>query len=186
MYQPPRQTQEVLDLKAALLVLDAPLAEVLAVVCEKSVAIFADAGERPTRHFCAGESRRRMDPDPDRPSQREARERNFLQRSSPQSAHSRFVVYDFAAPNIDAVMAEATARRNQVRAQWWLLVCHQETVTASESPDTIFVGFRSESIPQSYLHVGTPTMEAKRACYPGDRCFHWISHYGEACKRREF
>jgi hypothetical protein len=176
----------VFDLKAALLVLHAPLAEVFAVVCEKSVAVLADAGERSARHFCATESRRRVDPNPDRPSQREARERNFFHRASPQSARSRFVVNDIAAPNIDAVMAEATARRNQVRAQWWLLVCHQKTVTASESPDTLFVEFRSESIPQSYLHVSTATMEAKRSCYHGDRRFHWISHCGEECKRRKF
>jgi hypothetical protein len=104
----------LLDLKAALLVFHAPLAEVLAVVGEKSVAVFADAGERPARHFCPTEPRRRVDPDPDCPSQREARERNFFHRTSPQSAHSRFVVNDIAAPNIDAVMAEATARRNQM------------------------------------------------------------------------
>jgi hypothetical protein len=55
-----------------------------------------------------------VDPDPDRPSEREARERNFFHRTSQQSAHSRFVVNDIAAPNIDAVMAEAAARRNQM------------------------------------------------------------------------
>jgi hypothetical protein len=114
MCQLSRQTQQVLDLKAAPLVLHTPLAEMFTVVGEQSVAVFADAGERPARHFCATESRRRVDPDPDRPSEREARERNFFHRTSPQSAHSRFVVNDIAAPNIDAVMAEATARRNQM------------------------------------------------------------------------
>jgi len=104
----------LLDLKAAPLVLHTPLAEVLAVIGEKSVAVFADAGERPTRHCCATESRRRVSSDPNRPSKREARERNFFHRTSPQSGHNRFVVNDVAAPHIDAVATEATARRNQM------------------------------------------------------------------------
>jgi hypothetical protein len=114
MHQPLRQTQELLHLKAALLVLHTPLAEVFAVVGEKSVMVFADAGERPARHFCATESRCGVGPDPDRPSQREARERDFFHRSSPQSAQSWFVVNDIAASNIDAVMTEAAARCNQM------------------------------------------------------------------------
>jgi hypothetical protein len=122
---PAGEMQQLLDLIAALLILHAPLAEMLAVVGEKPVAVFPNAGAGPTRHFRTSEASRSVDSNPDRSAEREASERNLFHRAAAPSNHSGSVVDDVAASDIDAVVGEAVAWRNQVRAQGWFLVCHQ-------------------------------------------------------------
>ena len=76
--QAPRQRQQVLYLVAAVLIAQAPLAEVLAVVCEDSIAVLAEAGARPARHLGSIEARLSMGSYPDPTSLREARERDLF------------------------------------------------------------------------------------------------------------
>ena len=76
--QAPRQRQQVFYLAAAVLIAQAPLAEVLAVVAEDSIAVLAEAGARPARHLASIEARLTMGSYPDRTSLREARERNLF------------------------------------------------------------------------------------------------------------
>jgi hypothetical protein len=99
---------------AAVLALQAPLAEVLAVVAQQTVTVFAEARARSTHHFCATEPGDGVDANPGLAPEREASKRNLLHRTSAESAYGGLVVNDESISHIDAVMAESTALRNQV------------------------------------------------------------------------
>jgi hypothetical protein len=150
---------------AARLILQAPLTEVLAVVTEQSVAVLADPGARAARHFIAIEPRRGMCSDRDRACQGEACERNLFHRTAAPFSHHGPVVNDVATTDIDTVMEEATARRNQVRAQGGLLSGHQESVTVSEYSAALRFSPGSASIEQPSLREPTATKKADGCKY---------------------
>jgi len=97
-----------------VLTVQAPFAEVFAVVAEDSIAVFAEAGARPVRHLDAVEARLTMAAYPDRTSVREARQGNFFHRESAQLAHNGFVVNDVSVTHVDPMMREAPSRRNEM------------------------------------------------------------------------
>jgi hypothetical protein len=66
-----------------VLIPQAPLAEVLAVVAEDSIAVLAEARMRPARHLDAVEARLTVSADPDCTSLPEAFQRNLFHRAPP-------------------------------------------------------------------------------------------------------
>ena len=79
--QPPREGEQALDLVAAVLIPEAPLDEVLAVVAEQSITILPEARARPVRHLGAIEAGGRLASHPDRPFLRETCKRNLFHRT---------------------------------------------------------------------------------------------------------
>ena len=105
--QVPRYRPQALDLIAAMLILDTPLAKVLAVVTKHSITILANPGTRPTDHLRAGEANQLMGSHPDTAATREISKRRFLHRSPGQVVSDTSIVDDSAGANVNAVMREA-------------------------------------------------------------------------------
>jgi hypothetical protein len=75
--QPPRQREQALHLVAALLIPQAPFAEVLAVVAQDSIAVLAEARTRAVRYLGSIKARLDVGSYPDLTPVREARQRNL-------------------------------------------------------------------------------------------------------------
>src|SRR3954469_1469282 len=110
------RAEKRLDLRAAADAGQAPCDEVLAVVGEEAVAIFAEAraGTRPRGR--TGKSRRRRALDLHWAAVGEFDERDFLDRSAVQPGLEAGVVNDAAVAGVETVMHETPARRRQVRS----------------------------------------------------------------------
>jgi hypothetical protein len=80
--QPPRQREQALHLVAALLIPQAPFAEVLAVIAQDSIAVLAEARTRAVRYFGSIKARLDMGSHPDLTSVREAHQRNLFYREA--------------------------------------------------------------------------------------------------------
>jgi len=84
--QSARHLEQKLRLVAALLTAKAPFAEVLAVVAEQSVAIFAEAGARPVNHLGGIEARRAAASNPNSAFLRETCKRYLFHRAPAKPA----------------------------------------------------------------------------------------------------
>jgi hypothetical protein len=84
--QLPRQRQQALYLVAALLISEAPLAKVLAVIAEQSIGIFTKARTRPAYHLGTIETSGGVTSDPDGALLRETFKRNFFHRAPAEIA----------------------------------------------------------------------------------------------------
>lgn len=64
---------------------------------------------------------------------------------------------DVTASHIDAVVGEATTRRNEVRAQRWFFICVQQPVEAADAAGLPMMVLGSPSIlrPSALMLVGS-------------------------------
>ena len=116
------------DLKAPCLAMQTPFTEVLAVVRQQPIAVFADTGSRPTDDVSDIESAWRAGPYPDTLAACETSERNFFHRSTAQTVRETRVVNDLASADVDAVMQIAATGRDEVRTQRRFLVTGQQLI----------------------------------------------------------
>jgi hypothetical protein len=83
----------------------APLAEMLAVVAEEPIAVLADPGPRSPNHFLAAEARG-AGSDPQGVSLSETRERNLFHRTPVEPMHEGAVMGDPAAADVDTMVGK--------------------------------------------------------------------------------
>lgn len=113
---PMRTCQAGLDLRAAAFAAHAPRTEVLAVVGEQAIAALAEPRPRALRDFRAGVSGTRGWFDPYFLASGELLDVDFLDRAAAQRRAIPRVVHDLAVADVDPVMAEAVAGRDQMSA----------------------------------------------------------------------
>jgi hypothetical protein len=106
----------------------APFAEVLAVVAEHPIAILSHPRTRAADHFSALKANPPTGSDPDTASPHEASKRNLFHRSPERVRPEGPVVNDPPVTDIDTVMDEAEARSEQMRTQRRFLVERQKSV----------------------------------------------------------
>ncbi len=94
----------------------APLAEVLTIVTEQSVAIFPDARARSVDNLHGIEVRWRTLVEPDGPAARETLQRSLLHASSAQPVREPGIVHHVSGADIDAVVQIATPPGDDVSA----------------------------------------------------------------------
>jgi hypothetical protein len=90
-----------------MLILDTPLAKVLAVVTEHSIAVLANPGTCPKDHLRGLEATLLMGPHPRTAATGELSERNFLHRSPGKAGSNASVVDDSAGADVNAMMRKA-------------------------------------------------------------------------------
>jgi hypothetical protein len=122
-----RQGAETFDLFAAALITQRPIAEVLAVIRQESIAAFAQARTRAFHHLAAIE-RRRFGSNPEAAAASEMLDRNLFHRSAWKSVLEARVVNDAAASGVYSVMAVERARRDQVRGERRFLAGAKERI----------------------------------------------------------
>jgi len=126
--QLPRHRPQAFDLIAAMLAVQAPFGEVLAVVGEETIRVFTETRARTTDDFRALESGSLTRPHPDGEAVSEPRKRNLFHRATPPARTEGTVVDDAAIADVDAVMGEAETRRDEMRAQRGLFVARQKSI----------------------------------------------------------
>jgi hypothetical protein len=122
----PRQPR--LHLQASRLAVQTPFAEVLAIVCQETIAVFAHTGSSPANDFPDIEVRWRAGSDPDALATGETRQRNFFHRPSAQALRESRIVNNVAIACIYSVMQISAPGRDEMRTQRGLLVTPQEPV----------------------------------------------------------
>ncbi len=108
--------QQAIDLIASLFRMHTPLAEVLAVVRENVITIFANARHRTLNDLCRVEMGRGFGENPQWTSSRKALDRNGFHRPDTQTTLESAVVHDETAADIDTVMRVARPRAHNVSA----------------------------------------------------------------------
>jgi hypothetical protein len=106
------------NLVAAVLTAHAPFAEMLAVVPQHVIALFAEARTGTTNHLAPIVYPCLSGPNPDFPSVREATQRHLLDTTSAQAAS---VLQYLASTGVNAVVCVRTARGDDVRPEGRLL-----------------------------------------------------------------
>jgi hypothetical protein len=101
----------------AMLALQTPFAEVLAVVTQQAITVFANTGPRTLYHVRVAEPSPLVRSYQDGTSTGEASERNLLHRPPERVTFKGSVANDLSVTNINAVVSEAEARCEEVRAQ---------------------------------------------------------------------
>ena len=114
MQRAPGTRQPRFYLVAAPLIPQTPFAEVLTVVGQQSVGVFAQSGARSADHLPTIEVRCRIGSDPARVAARETSERNLFHRPSVEAMCESRVMHDLAIADVDSVMLVTTARRDNV------------------------------------------------------------------------
>lgn len=118
---------EGLDLGAAMQTAGAPFAEVLAVVREKTIAVFPESRAGASNDFSSLVGIGRMGPDPYYFASSEAFERDLLYRTSDQAERVRGVVDNASLADVNTVMQVTSARRHEMRTQGRLFPsCHKQ------------------------------------------------------------
>jgi hypothetical protein len=97
-----------------MLAAQTPLAEVLAVVTEETIAVLTDPGPRAPHHFLAVEANGTVSSHPESVSMSETRERNLFHRPPVQSMYEGPVMDDPAAADVDTVVGKTKTRCNEV------------------------------------------------------------------------
>src|SRR5262249_3563453 len=115
---------------AAVFTVQTPFAEVLTVVRQQPVAVFAYPGARPMNHFSTREVRWRIGSDPDRAAASETIESCFFHRPFVKAVCKSRIVHDPAAANVDSVMQISATRCDNVRAQQRFLLGDQKPFSA--------------------------------------------------------
>jgi hypothetical protein len=110
----PETADERVHLVAAMLPTHAPLGEVLAVVRQYVIAVFAEPRSGTANHFRPILQPSRSRPNPDFPSLREPPQRNLLDGTLAQPAA---VLQYAASTGVDAVMRVRATWRDDVRAK---------------------------------------------------------------------
>jgi hypothetical protein len=107
--------------------MQAPLAEVFAVVAEYPVAIFTDPGTRTADDFNRIEVVWGAAPNPQRTSTRELIERDLLNGPAMQAPHPARIVNHVSAADIDSMMEVSAARCDDVGTEGQVRGCiHRE------------------------------------------------------------
>jgi hypothetical protein len=106
--------QQRFNLIAARFTAQTPFAEVLAVVRQQPIRVFAYTGACSEDHLCGIELRWHIASAPDWIAAGEASERRFFHRSSTQAACESCVMHDVAVAYVDPVMQITAARRDNV------------------------------------------------------------------------
>jgi hypothetical protein len=99
---------------APLLAAQTPFAEVLTVVGQQPIAVFAYSRARPADHLPMIEVRWRIGSDPGRVAAGETSETNLFHRPSVQAVCESRVMHDLATTDIDSVMQVTTTRCDNV------------------------------------------------------------------------
>jgi hypothetical protein len=99
---------------AAVLALQTPFAEMLAVVAQHTIPVLTDPGTGSTDHLRAFEVNQLARPDPGATSTGEVSERNLFHRSPEQVMAEATVVNDLTVADVDAVMGKAESRSDKV------------------------------------------------------------------------
>ena len=136
-YQEPHSTESApchawadvkpFNLHAAALAAQRPLTEVLAVVCQEPIAVFAEARAYPLHHFTAIEARCIVS-NPDAVAMSEIFERNVFHRTASQSMGKAGVVDHPTVANEDAVVAIECSRADEMRSERRLITRGEEPV----------------------------------------------------------
>ena len=105
-----------------------PFAEVLAIVCQEPIAVFAHTGSGPADDLPDIEVRWSAGSDPDALATCETSQRNFFHRASAQTVREPRIVNNPAIACIYSVMQISATRRDQIRTQRGLLVTPQKPV----------------------------------------------------------
>lgn len=108
--------------------MQAPFAEVLAIVCQEPIAVFAHTGSGPADDLPDIEVRWSAGSDPDALAASETSQRNFFDRPSAQTLRESRIVDNLAIAYIDSVMQISAAGRDKMRTQRGLLVIPQKPV----------------------------------------------------------
>jgi hypothetical protein len=109
------QPEESLDLITTRFPAQTPLAEVLTIVGQQSIAVLADARTCAANDFFSVKVRGRATPHPQGPSRGEKCERNFFYRTATQTCGATTIMHDFALTDVDAMVKIAAASRNHMR-----------------------------------------------------------------------
>ena len=110
--------------------MQAPFAEVLAVIGQQPIEVFPHTGSCSADDLSNVEIGWRVRSHPDALSAREMSERNFFHRSPVQTVRESRVVNDLASTDVDAVMQIAAPGCDKVRAQRGFLVVDQKAVAS--------------------------------------------------------
>jgi hypothetical protein len=141
----------------------APLAEVLAVVGKQTVPILADARASALDDLRRCEGDALVNPHADAMPVGKPYDRHFFNRSSMEATRES-VVYDLAAAHVDPVMSEAQARGHEVRAApgffalGQLMIASEHVLTSPLRRCAISIQWR----PQSQVRTSGATAETRR------------------------
>ena len=105
-----------------------PFAEVLAIVCQETIAVFAHTGSSPADDLPDIEVRWSAGSYPDALATCETSQRNFFHRPSAQTLRESRVVNNLAIAYVYSVMQISATGCDKVRTQRWLLLTPQEPV----------------------------------------------------------
>ena len=105
-----------------------PFAEVLAIVCQETIAVFAHTGSSPADDLPDIEVRWSAGSYPDALATGETNQSNLLHRPSAQTLRESRIVNNLAIACIYPVMQIAATGRDEMRTQRGLLVTRQEPV----------------------------------------------------------
>src|SRR5882757_10508771 len=108
--------------------MQAPFAEVLAIVCQEPIAVFAHTGAGPTDDLPDIEVRWSAGSHPDALATGETRQRNFFHRPSAQTLRESRIVNNLAIACIYSVMQISAPGRDEMRTQRGLLVTPHKPV----------------------------------------------------------
>jgi hypothetical protein len=122
----PRQPR--LHLQAPRLAVQTPFAEVLAIVCQETIAVFAHTGSSPADDLPDIEVRWSAGSYPDALATCETSQRNFFHGASAQTVRESRIVNNLAIACIYSVMQIPATRRDKMRTQRGLLVIPQKPV----------------------------------------------------------
>ena len=120
----------MLDLRAAVLPVHAPLAEVLAVVCPQAIAVFSETRAGAPNYLFTPQGIAPCGPDPNRIPAGESRQRDLFHRAPVPVISQGGIVNDISATDVDAVVRVAKARGNEVGAQPRFLVRCQASIAS--------------------------------------------------------
>ncbi len=115
-----RPCEPPLDLPASALAVEAPCAEVLAIVGHDPIAVLSHTRQRPLSRRPADVPRGGRPFHPQNASRGEFRQRRHLHWPAAPGARQPGVMHDLAVPYVDAVVGVAASRRHQPAAQWQL------------------------------------------------------------------
>jgi hypothetical protein len=113
---------QAFDLMAARCAVQAPLAEVLAVVAQQLIPILTDTPTRTPNHLLRGKNRMGRAPHPDRPVQRELVQAHLLHGSRREAVGKAGVVNDPPTTHVDPVMRIVTAACDDLGTELRLLI----------------------------------------------------------------
>jgi hypothetical protein len=105
-----------------------PFAEVLAIVCQETIAVFAHTGSGPADDLPDIEVRWSAGSYPDALATCETSQRNFFHRPSAQTMRESRIMNDLAIAYIYSVMQVSATGRDKMRTQRGILVTPQKPV----------------------------------------------------------